>query len=434
MRKYAIYLRKSRADKDAEFNGEHVQETLERHKKILLEFAAKNGICGENIDIYEEVVSGDSISARPQVKKLLAAAETRRYAGVFCMDIDRLARGDTVDQGIIERTFRLSGTKIITPKKTYDPNSEFDEEYIEFELFMARREFKVIGRRILRGRMQSAKEGRFIGSAAPFGYDKVKIKNDKGYTLVPNAEKSTVLLIFELFLNGAGKAAIADKLNELKIKPRRSEKWSAASVINILKNPVYTGKIRWGYRKCVKELSKGTVKNRRKTDESCIYTNGMHEAIISEIDFNKVQNELKRRTRPPIKTERALKNPLSGLIYCGICGAAMTRLGENKRCRFPTLKCSNRNCPCVSSKLYLVENAVIESVNNILSDSCFNVMESCDNNTPPDFLSIYRESDITQKNRLLKAIISRITYTKTERGTRRNTEKANFVLTIEPFF
>ena len=188
MERYALYLRKSRADKDAE-RAENTRDTLARHRAILLELAESKGISGEKIDVYEEVVSGDSISARPQIKKLIAAAEKHIYAGVLCMDIDRLARGDTVDQGIIARTFRLSNTLIITPKKIYDPSSEFDEEYFEFELFMARREFRMIGQRIQRGRVRSAGEGRFIGSKAPFGYDKVKLKNDKGYTLVENSKR-----------------------------------------------------------------------------------------------------------------------------------------------------------------------------------------------------------------------------------------------------
>ena len=54
------------------------------------------------------------------------------------MDLDRLGRGDMKDQGIILETFKESKTKIITPRKTYDLTDEFDEEYSEFEAFMAR--------------------------------------------------------------------------------------------------------------------------------------------------------------------------------------------------------------------------------------------------------------------------------------------------------
>lgn len=365
MNRYAMYLRKSRADLEAEAHGEG--ETLARHKKMLSDLAAKKNI--EIADIYEEVVSGDSIEGRPRIQALLRAIEERSYTGVFCMDIDRLARGDTIDQGIIARAFRMSGTKIITPKKEYDPNSEFDEEYFEFELFMARREFKIIGRRIQRGRIESAKEGRFIGSTAPYGYNKVKIKNDKGYTLEPNPDESKVVqLIYELYLRGDGKMVIARKLDAFGIRSRSGNKWSSATVVNILKNPVYIGKVRWGYRKYTKELTNGTITKRREKNSDCVYVDGLHPPIISESDFNKAQELLRTRYCPPKRTDSELKNPLAGLIFCGKCGSAMTRLGENKRSRYATLKCSNRYCDTVASKLYLVEQSVIDFLENWIKE------------------------------------------------------------------
>lgn len=508
-----MYLRKSRADLEAESHGEG--ETLARHKKMLLELAERLGITVN--DIYEEVVSGDSIEGRPRIQRLLRAIEQRTYTGVLCMDIDRLARGDTIDQGIIARAFRISGTKIITPKKIYDPNSEYDEEYFEFELFMARREFKIIGRRIQRGRIESAKEGRFIGSAAPYGYNKIKIKGDKGYTLEPNkSEAKVVQLIFDMYLKGDGKMVIAKKLDALGISPRSGKPWSSATVINILKNPVYIGKVRWGYRKYTKELTDGTVIKHREKNDDCVLVDGLHPPIISEDDFDRAQKTLKHHTRPPVKADVSLKNPLSGLIYCGKCGAAMTRLGENSRNRCATLKCSNRYCDTVASKLYLVDNAVIDFLTNWIEEYKVNVernspllpestLDVYKNNlaaltteldtvnaqinktydlleqgiyTPEIFaerrekliarkaeldakisdisgeLEKYRESrsirenfiphfenvlavyrttpDIAEKNRLLKTIVRRISYTKDVRNTRRNADAATFQLFIEP--
>lgn len=70
----------------------------------------------------------------------------------------------------MSQTFKYSGTKIITPMKVYDPENEFDEEYFEFGLFMSRREYKTINRRLQRGRISSAKEGKFVGKTA-------KVKN-----------------------------------------------------------------------------------------------------------------------------------------------------------------------------------------------------------------------------------------------------------------
>lgn len=361
---YCIYLRKSRADFEAESHGDG--ETLARHQKALLELA--HNLRLTITEIYEEIVSGESIDARPQIKKLLSDVEQRRFEGVLCMDIDRLARGDTIDQGIIARAFRLSGTKIITPKKTYDPTSEFDEEYFEFELFMSRREYKMISRRIQRGRVASVKEGRFIGSTPPYGYDKVKIPNDKGYTLAPNAESDTVKMIYRLYLEGNGKHTIAKTLDGMGITPRNRYAWSPSTIGDILKNPVYTGKIRWSYRPDVKDMTDGVVTKRRVKNEDCILVDGLHPPLISEEDFEEVQALFKRRSVPPKKADTSLKNPLSGLVYCAKCGAAMTRLGENRRSPKAALRCSNTRCDTVSSKLELVESAVLESLENWLTE------------------------------------------------------------------
>ena len=144
---YLIYLRKSRSDASLEAMGVDV---LERHEQILLDLAKRMNLSIGGI--YREVVSGESISARPEMQKLLSEVESGRWEGVLVMEVERLARGDTVDQGIVQRAFQYSGTKIITPTKTYNPNNEFDEEYFEFGLFMSRREYKTIRRRMRAGR------------------------------------------------------------------------------------------------------------------------------------------------------------------------------------------------------------------------------------------------------------------------------------------
>ena len=196
---YCIYLRKSRADAEAELRGEG--ETLARHEKALTEFAsaAKLNVTA----IYREIVSGETIAARPEMQKLLGEVSAGIWDGVIVMDIDRLARGNSIDQGIISQTFLFAGTKIITPVKTYDPTNEFDEEFFEFGLFMARREYKTINRRLQRGRTASVKEGKYVSNKAPYGYEREKLKNDKGFTLRVVPEKAAVIQdIFSWYTDG----------------------------------------------------------------------------------------------------------------------------------------------------------------------------------------------------------------------------------------
>ena len=186
---YCMYLRKSRADKD--YENSSTEAILNRHEKALLELAQNNNY--KISQIFREVVSGETLSQRPEMQKLLAQVENNMYDGVLVMEVERLARGNSVDQGIIAQAFKYSNTLIITPTKVYDPQNEFDEEYFEFGLFMSRREYKTINRRLNAGRLASCKEGKFVGSITPYGYSKEKLKNQKGYKLVPDLEESKVL-------------------------------------------------------------------------------------------------------------------------------------------------------------------------------------------------------------------------------------------------
>ena len=173
---YCLYLRKSRADIEAEAHGEG--ETLARHERTLMDYAKKHKL---NITkIYKEVVSGETITARPVMQQLLSDVEKGIWSGVLVMEVERLARGDTIDQGLVAQTFKYSCTKIITPMKIYDPNNEFDEEYFEFGLFMSRREYKTINRRLQNGRVQSVKEGKWVGNKTPYGYKRIKLQGQKG--------------------------------------------------------------------------------------------------------------------------------------------------------------------------------------------------------------------------------------------------------------
>ncbi len=358
---YAIYLRKSRADLDLEARGE--METLARHEKSLLTLASKMGL---NVTkIYKEIVSGETISARPEVQKLLTEVEQGAWEGVLVMEVERLARGDTIDQGIVARAFGEHNTKIITPVKTYDPSNEFDEEYFEFGLFMSRREYKTINRRIQRGRVASVKEGRFIGSVAPFGYDKVKAPDGKGFTLAPNDEAQTVIDIYTLYCDGVTTFGICDRLNDLGIRARTGGLWSPSSVRDILKNPVYIGKIRWGYKKEKKIHEDGTMRKERTRNAEYILVDGMHQALVTEEAFNKAQELLARNRTNTATKVYPLQNPLSGLVYCRRCGALMTRQGERTKTPYAFLRCPNRFCDNVAAPLFLVEQEILNQLEKL---------------------------------------------------------------------
>jgi len=132
---YVKYLRKSRFDRD--YADLSIEETLKPHEIILDKLANERGY--HIAKTYYEVVSGESIAARPEIQKMLEEVSAGIYTGVLVVDLERLARGNGADQAYISQVFQFSATKIITPTKIYDPTNEFDEEYFEFGLFMSRR-------------------------------------------------------------------------------------------------------------------------------------------------------------------------------------------------------------------------------------------------------------------------------------------------------
>lgn len=356
---YAIYLRKSREDIESEKYGEG--ETLARHEKILTTLAEKRNL--HISKIYREVVSGETISERKEMQKLLKDVENEKWTGVLVVEVERLARGDTTDQGRVSKAFKYSHTKIITPVKTYDPDNEFDEEYFEFGLFMSRREYKTINRRLQRGREISVSEGKFVGNIAPFGYDRVKLKDSKGYTLSINQDEAPIVKeIFRLYTfenNTIG--SVVKQLNTINLKPRISNEWTIASVKDILSNPTYIGKIVWNRRKQKKKTKNGHLIISRPRNQDYLIYDGLHEPIIDNKTWELVQEKRKQNT-PKVKHRYQVQNPLVGLIFCEKCGKPMQRRPYTKADKPATLICSNSKCDNISSKLYIVENKIIEAL------------------------------------------------------------------------
>ena len=360
--KYLMYLRKSRAD------GEHesVEEVLAKHYRILQEHAAAKlgGAIPEEL-IYREVVSGETIQDRPEMKKLLDRIQTEEIKGVIVVDPQRLSRGDLSDCGTIIRAFRYTDTLIITPPKTYDLGDKFDRKFFEMELMRGNDYLEYVKEIMLRGRIASVNEGNFIGSVSPYGYDKAK--DGKSYTLIPNDEADTVRLIYELWtVKGLGTTTIANRLNALHIQPRKSELWSSASIRDMLRNPVYIGKIRWNWRKTIKKYEDGElVSSRPKSKkEDWILVDGKHEGIISEEVYN--ASLARFGSLPKVKAASGLCNPFAGIMHCS-CGRPM--IYQPQRRSAPRLHCAYQmRCGNRSATYAEVEEEVIRALRAFLAN------------------------------------------------------------------
>lgn len=359
-RLYAMYLRKSRKDIDAERNG---SDTLQRHEQILTTYAKQSNL--QIGKVYKEVVSGDTIAARPEMQQLLQDVENQLWKGVLVVDVERLARGDTIDQGIIAQVFKYSQTLIITPLKTYDPNNEYDEEFFEYGLFQARREYKAITRRQQRGRVQALKEGKWPYNRAPYGYERYKLSDQRGWSLKIVPEEAKIIkMIYELYAyEHMGYSAIADHLNNLKITYKGGT-WSYSTIKDILVNIVYNGKVKDGERACVKKTEGGAVKMSRPRNNNYSIYPGLHEPIIDDDLFKAVQDIFKTHPSKPVGSALEIRNPLAGLVYCTMCGHKMIRRPQD-RCKTMII-CNTKGCKCVGSYEHILEETVIESLREYL--------------------------------------------------------------------
>ena len=319
---YVMYLRKSQQDIEAEKRGE--METLARHEKILNQLVEEQGL--HVVQVYKEIVSGETIADRPLMTQMMKEVYAGKYKGVIVVKPDRLSRGDLENMGYIMNGLKFSGTLLVTPGKTYDVlNNKFDEQMLEMQLFNSKQEYRAIVARMQEGKMLSVREGNFMGSIPPYGYE--IIEPDRWTrTLKPTADAENVVRIFEWFVNdGLSPGEIVRKLYSLGIPSATGNpEWHRATIKDLLQNILYTGKIRWYRRKSSRELDEdGKIekkKRRRKNDQQLI-VQGKHPAIISEEMFEKAQ-ELFCGTIPS-KIGTTITNPLAGLLKCSECGRSL---------------------------------------------------------------------------------------------------------------
>ena len=339
MTNIAFYLRKSREEEN-----ETREETLARHESILFDYCNKNNLSIKKV--YKEVVSGESISNRPQMQLLLNEVQKGLYDGVVVVELERLSRGNQIDQAEILEIFKKSKTKIYTLTKVYDLSSEddFDEEFFEFGLFMSRREYKIIKRRLMRGKQQAFKEGYFTSGTCPYGF--TKERRNKGFVLVPDEKESEIVkIIFHKYvIEDIGVGAIAKYLNDNGLKPRKIEYWGLKRLNNILKNKTYIGYL--GYE--------------NKSGRASKFIKGQHDGFIDPDIFEKAQKKLESRATKK-NGHFDLVNPMATILKCGVCGKTIKACWDGKY-KLYILKCNSYNCPTISSRLWQVEEQLINEL------------------------------------------------------------------------
>lgn len=317
-----MYLRKSRSDDPLAT----VAEVLEKHEQMLDEWATMvptlEGLVPEE-NRFREVVSGEHIDSRPKMQELLRRIESSDIKAVLCKEPSRLSRGDLQDIGYLVKVLMYTGTLVLTLQGAYDLRDDRDREQFEREL-MRGNDYLQYQKKILRdGKLLAVKNGNYIGKEAPYGYRKISYKEGKTTcnTLEPHPDEAPVVKrIFDLYRSGMGSMHICEQLDAEHVPTRSGAPWSHNTVLRILNNEHYLGKVRWNYSQHVHRVEEGEIKVSRMTAEDYLLFEGKHPAIITQEEWDEVHAIKGKISRK--RTVYEFKNPLAGIMYCS-CGRPM---------------------------------------------------------------------------------------------------------------
>ena len=381
----AKYLRKSQVD-DPLLT---VEEVLAKHEQMLDDWVERNQPDGGPIpaeNVFREIGSGETISSRPAMKRLLRLIENPKIKAIMVTEPSRLTRGDLEDIGYLVKILRYTNTIVITLGYAFDLNDDRDRDQFERELMRGNEYLEYTKKIRLNGRIASVKNGYFIAQTPPYGYRKIAIKEGKRtvHTLEPHPEQAPIVKrIFEMYASGIGPTRICDMFEKEHIpSPAGTNVWSPNSFKSILTNVHYLGKVKWNQRPHQKSVEGGVVKVSRPHMDDYLIFDGKHEAIIDQDLWDKVQAITGSHPKNP--KAKNLSNPLAGILYCG-CGKAMT--GRNYyypdgriRCSPRVLCGSRRICYNASALLSDVTDKIKQVLREVIEDFEIRIQSGEENN------------------------------------------------------
>lgn len=340
----AAYIRVS-TDDQAEYSP--ASQLVEIRK-----YARAHGILVPDAYIFvDEGISGRSTDKRPAFHRMIGTAKTspKPFDVILLWKFSRFARSredSILYKSMLRRDLGIDVVSISEPVGD-DKMSIIIEAMIE-----AMDEYYSINlaEEVRRGMTQRAKQGR-PNTYAPIGYR----MQDGAY--VPDPDTAPVVRkIYADFVGGRGLLQISRELNALGIRTRFGNPLDSRGIQYILRNPVYTGKVRWT----------PTGRARRVWDNpETLVVDGGHEPLVSGELYQQAQRLLDERARRHAPHSRGDGQPfaLKGLVHCSCCGATLTRQSGKGE---PSLQCHNYakgRCPeSHSIRLSRLTDAVLAQI------------------------------------------------------------------------
>ena len=345
MPKVGFYTRISTDEDHQKYSLDAQKERLEAYCK------SQYGDDWELHKLYRDTESGTHMN-RPGLEEMLYDASNKAFSVLLVFRVDRLSRKvRELAQMVDELTKNGVTLKSIT--EPFDTASAAGKMMLQMLGVFAEFEHATIVERTKVGMEKKAKGGDWVGGVVPYGY---RLEPEKGLVL-REEEALIVKKMFSMYALGKeGTQTICRKLNESGNRRRSGKKWDKRVVLNILRNPIYVGKLRW---------------------REVIYE-GNHDAIVSDVLFGQTQEILDKR-REDVSGRRWNNGSrlLSGLMHCVRCQRAMVGISCRKRKEgsIPYYVCTKRlsthDCDQDYVRADLLEAAVIQDIRTMFGDESF---------------------------------------------------------------
>jgi site-specific DNA recombinase len=331
----AVYFRMSRDVQD---------KSIARQRSEVLPHCQRQGyqVAAEHQD---EGISGSEVERRPGLQRLLAAARERQIDGVVVDDLDRLARLDLLELGVLLSPLRKAGVwveSVAQGRMNY--NDMAGRLMLGLTGEAKRGEQLATARRTLTAHIERAREcGRPPFPKATYGYRRDTIPGTGAKTppAIDDTTAEVVRCLFRWFVGGSSPGWIVGELYRRGVpSPGGKPRWMPQTVRSILRNPVYVGRRAWGkssqgrffrQRAGVVAEADGTRKSQQHPPEAWFTTDDT-PAIVETDLWEAAQRRLARGT-PSTPTTEPGAFLLSGLLVCGTCGGAIVGFRKAKRCR-----------------------------------------------------------------------------------------------------
>lgn len=304
----ALYLRVS-TDQQAE------RFSLSAQRRQLTEFCDREGWTYKDL-IYEDAgLSGETIDARPAMRRLIEDILARKVDVVLAVEMERFSRArDGVDLALFKRVCREAGVRFGTPAQLFNPDDVEDDFVSGLLGLLAAREKSKIVERTARGRVEAARRGRFVAAVPPYGY----CRATDGQLVVYEPEAEAVRFMFRRLAEGRSLYGIVDDLNVRGFRPRRAGRWTKGSVWGILKNPAYGGNV-------IYRRTKSSVRpeQRRPVRPESEWVRIPVPRIVSDELVRLVSTRLADNARMAARNQKHFWL-LRGLVFCGVCGHLMS--------------------------------------------------------------------------------------------------------------